>query len=307
MLIGSTSINQLWINLATATVGTAGGGITASLVSGGPGAWQLWKVVSREVCSTQSLYLRTAIVDHSTAYAGDGREAFHVYFPDDGYGGVTQIRAANIADKIGAATIAQAAAGAQPLFWETTQNGIIIPHRPIGIENSVFTSNAAVLALLGGDDPAFTMVGVFGGQGNAAGPLWAADAGVSHYEQPIMLRGAGAAIRTRRRDGVTLSEPDFAGSNTDVFLTPKAYAVICNTDRSRELWVDNVLVGTATLADLGPLTLTTARLGYYTLTTLDEKIPDTCLIPGQLPGATAAARYANVAPWVARLKAKYNV
>ncbi len=290
------------VNLSTGAEGNKSG----ATVSCAAGVVLFASVAARD-CRVE--LLEPALGDDATA-----TPSAYVGSASDGYtGNVTfaQPRLALIADEslttLGAARNAHFTQGAdavQPLFYVgfASVNGLPVAYRESGRISYVSCAHADVLSTMSGDDPAYALVGVVKLSGNYSSLLTFYGAG-SVREVPLYLLGAN--VYTKRHDGTTDQDLDM-GAHAGAFASDTTFALLRNADRTCELWVGGVYKNTVTLADLSSASMTNCYNGYPTLTTQVQYHAELALFSGQIPGATAAARYAVLQPMLQAMGARWG-
>lgn len=292
--VGTSAANGIYLDLANHVTGNVLGNFSGSFVEAS-GSWSKWHIESRESAANVQIYVSQA---NDNRYDGDGSSGIYVYDPV-----YTQTRIASIADQSGVgADLTQATAANQLLYWDETVNGEVVPHQELGRAAYADSANAALLAALSGDDPAFVMFGIW--QSSGTDRIFAALGAGSILDVP--LRTVGPDLRSNRNDGTTASDQTWGSGLASLFSSEASFAVIANTDRTRELWVNGTYRATVTMADLASATMTNARFGHAT-TTCDQRMPALAIYSGQVAGADAAARYATIQPALAIMAAIYGL
>lgn len=221
---------------------------------------------------------------------------------------ITQTRVQQIDDKSGVgADLTQAMAGNQMCFWDTVEsaNGLTVPLTEDGRTAYALSTNATLLAVTSGDDPAWAVCGVCRLTGSLAAPFKFKGAGST---QAVPLLFSGANVVSNRHDGTTGSTKTFTLASQSAWSSHVAWAVVVNSDRTCELWVGGVYIDTVTLDDLSSATMTQLLVGYYAGTTGRENaVANLAIFAGQVPGASAAARYAYLQPALQQMAEKYGL
>jgi len=286
------------VNLVTGALGNKSGATVTASVAVGSAVVYFRRVVARD-CRVE--LLEPALGDDATAtpavYVGnvaDGITVASCTFRQERLSAIADLSRVGGGGALRNAHLTKADITQQPLFQDTleTLNGLPVPLRETGRVSYLTSLNADVLAVASGDDPAFALFGITGGSGDYLAPCrWRNDA-TGGYDQPLVINGA--QLSYTRHDGGGFSTGNY-GALAASIATPVPFALICNTDRSRELWLPVAgvmsLVSTVILANLGSAAMTAFTWGYDSQTTPNQIQSALVVMAGQVPGVTAADRY----------------
>jgi len=284
------------VNLSTGAQGNKSGA-TVTCTSG---VVAFRSVIARD-CRVEPL--KPALGDDATA-----TPATYVGNVADGFTGdvtFTQTRAAEVADQSGTgAHLVQATAADQPLYQASIAllAGLPVVYREPGRAGYLETTNATVLSVASGDDPAYAVLGIVSFDGNAAALCRWNGAGSILV---IPLYRGGASLRSLRIDGTTTSEKTFGVLDASALASPQAVALIVNSDRSVELWIAGA-GDTVTHDDTASAAMTSFTTSNINDPEREQQTADLLLLPGQVPGANAAARYAALRATLAAMSKLYN-
>lgn len=305
VLLGSTTNDDVWVNHSTGAIGSTSGGITASLVES-VGDWRHFHFESRVLPTSPALYLEPCDSDGGTTYTGTGASPVDIWLPDDGYGGVVQTRVQQIADQSGVgAHLTQVTAAKQRLFFDELLNSLAVPHHEDGRDGHETTTNAMVLALASGDDPAFAVLGIFRADAASASNCRVYRfEGAGTVEEEVYCTNA-SNVAFSRVDGVnpaSIQNLTCALGNND-FHT---FAFIRLTSRVTEVWLDGVYIGDITHDDLGVATMTSFQSpDEYSST--ESALADQTFLIGQVPGSNAFERFEYLRGALEVMAAPYNL
>jgi len=175
-------------------------------------------------------------------------------------------------------------------FYDVTIDGVTVLHGEATRNSELISTNATLLGAVSGDDPSFTICGVWGGTGVFACPIsWT---GAAFYEYPMHINAAGTGLRSWRYVGST-SGPTITNS-ASLVATPVTWCLFRNADRTQDTYIGGQYISTVTHTDFASATAVQCSTGDATSATGDNTLAEWAIWSGVPDGAGHTVRYRAV-------------
>lgn len=179
-------------------------------------------------------------------------------------------------------------------FYSGASGQIPVVTREAGRTSVLTYTDPDVVGMFNGVDPPIWCAGIWKGSGNFAAPLQAILGGsLRPRDCPIELYGGD--LYTIRDDAISGgSDTLLLAGGAALFSSWSTWALIRSSDHTVEFWHQGQLKAQVTAGAQPTLTVTQIDTGLTTSTAPAQSSLFLMAGPGQLPGATAAARYAQI-------------
>jgi hypothetical protein len=261
-----------WVNIATREVGTCYD-CTASVVAMGDTSTVVIQSTTSGAVEIDA-ELRQADDDGYDGFVGnvaDGFDFATVVVTQTTLTGLTTL-ARNAGTLLGG-DLTQASATLQPIYFDTLQNGVVVPHRRAGRVSSLLGSAEPVVSLVNSDTAewAIAWAGRFSGA-NASLFSWS---GTIEYDCPICIR-TGFPVSERMDDTIEQSTQMWTVSLGQLTAWHAGFIHVA-ASRLRTLYLNGVPVSTVTMGALG--TATMASFGFFNIsgTAVDSNVAEVML------------------------------